>query len=262
MDDGVTMATGRDIAFVTGAARGIGAEVVRVLAGRGVAVAVAARRKADAEALVAGIAAARGNATAVACDVTDAGSIAAAIAETMAHFGAPTILINNAGAIEPQGLLHETDADAWARNVAVNLIGAAAMARAVLPAMLAAGRGVIVNLSSGAAHRPIRGWSAYCAAKAGLAMLTRSLAEEYGNLGVRIFGFAPGLVDTDMQAAVRAAGVNAVAKTPRDKLAPPRDAAEAIAFLCSPAAASLAGRELDIREPGFRAAAGLARVPA
>ena len=255
------MATGRQIAFVTGASRGIGAEVVRVLAARGVAVAVSARHMQSIEAIVAETVAAGGSAVAVTCDVTDPLSIAAAVAETAMRFGAPTILINNAGAIEPQGLFHETDADEWARCVSVNLVGAASAARVVMPAMLAAGNGVIVNLSSGAAHRPVRGWSAYCAAKAGLAMLTRSLAEEYGPLGIRAFGFAPGLVDTAMQAAVRAAAVNSVAKTPREKLLSPRDVAEAVAFLCSPAAVHLAGQELDIREPSFREVAGLAPLP-
>ena len=133
----------------------------------------------------------------------------------------------------------------WAANVTANLVGAANAARAVLPAMLAAGRGTIVNLSSGAAHIPIAGWGAYCAAKAGLAMLTKTLAAEYGEKGIRVFGFAPGLVDTAMQEAIRAAGIGPVAKLPREKLTSPREPAEAIAFLVSQ-------RGRPLRRPGAR----------
>jgi NAD(P)-dependent dehydrogenase (short-subunit alcohol dehydrogenase family) len=128
--------------------------------------------------------------------------------------------------------------------------------------MLSAGRGTIINVSSGAAHRPLPGWSAYCAAKAGLAMLTRALAAEYGEQGIRVFGFAPGIVDTDMQATIRASGIGPVAKLPREALSNPREPAEAIAFLASSASSALSGQELDIRNPEFRAAAGLALLAA
>jgi NAD(P)-dependent dehydrogenase (short-subunit alcohol dehydrogenase family) len=144
----------------------------------------------------------------------------------------------------------------------VNLAGAAAAAHAVLPGMLAAKRGTIINISSGAAHRPLPGWSAYCAAKAGLAMLTRALAADYAEAGIRVFGFAPGLVDTDLQGTIRASGVGPVAKVPRESLASPRDPAQAIAFLASKAGDAFAGQELDIRNVEFRAAAGLAPLAA
>ena len=127
--------------------------------------------------------------------------------------------------------------------------------------MLKDGRGTIVNISSGAAHRAMEGWSAYCASKAGLAMLTKSLALEYGPLGIRVFGFAPGIVDTDMQASIRASGIGPLAKLPRNMLASPSEPAAAIAFLCSTGGASFAGQELDIRNADFRAAAGLKPLP-
>ena len=92
-------------------------------------------------------------------------------------------------------------------------------------------------------------------------MLTRSVHMEYGDQGIRIFGFAPGVVDTDMQGAIRASGINPVSKLPRTSLAPPEEPARAIAWLCTPAADALAGQELDIRAPDLRAAAGLAPLP-
>jgi NAD(P)-dependent dehydrogenase (short-subunit alcohol dehydrogenase family) len=89
-------------------------------------------------------------------------------------------------------------------------------------------------------------------------MVTQSLALEYGARGIRVFGFAPGVVDTDMQGAIRASGINPVSKLPRENLAGVDDPARAIAYLCSAAADDLAGGELDIREASFRARAGLA----
>ena len=203
-----------------------------------------------------------GKAIAFACDVSDVASVDAAVAATRSKAGVVTILVNNAGIITPIGDLHETDPLEWARNVHVNLSGAAAAAHAVLPGMIAAQRGTIINISSGAAHRPLPGWSAYCAAKAGLAMLTRDLAAEYADKGIRVFGFAPGVVDTDMQATVRASGVGPVAKLPREALSSPREPAAAIAFLASPAGDRFAGQELDVRNPDLRAAAGLAPLAA
>ncbi len=149
-----------EIAIVTGAGRGIGAETARVLAREGAAVAVTARRHADAEAIAAAIVSAGGRAVGLAADVTDAAAVETAVAAASEALGPPTILVNNAGIIVPIGPLHETEPAEWAANVSVNLVGAASVARAVLPAMIAAGRGTIVNVSSGAAHMPLAGWSA------------------------------------------------------------------------------------------------------
>jgi len=81
------------------------------------------------------------------------------------------------------------------------------MVRAMLPSMLAQGGGTIVNISSGAVYQPLEGWSAYCSSKAGLAMLTRSIALETAGTGVRVFGFSPGTIDPDMQTKIRASGL-------------------------------------------------------
>ncbi|MBN9058384.1 MAG: SDR family NAD(P)-dependent oxidoreductase [Rhizobiales bacterium] len=151
---------------------------------------------------------------------------------------------------------------AYLKDDPVNKRWGEAMARAVLPAMLDRGGGAIVNLSSGAAHRAMEGWSAYCAAKAGLAMVTKSLALEYGARGIRAFGFAPGIVDTGMQVEIRASGINPVSKLPREGLASVDDPAKAIVFLCTSAAGDLAGLEVDIREASFRERAGLPALPA
>ena len=249
-----------EIALVTGAKGGIGAATAKALAEAGAHVIVTARRLDDAEAIARECA--EGRAIGLDCDVADPDSVRAVVREATAQLGPPTILVNNAGTVQPIGLLHETDADAWAANINATLIGAAAMARAVLPAMLDQGRGTIVNLSSGAAHHAMEGWSAYCAAKAGLAMVTKSLALEYGARGIRAFGFAPGIVDTGMQVEIRASGINPVSQLPREKLSGVGDPALAIVYLCSAAADDLAGGELDIRKPEFRLRVGLPALPA
>ncbi len=181
-----------EIALVTGASRGIGEAAARALAQAGAAVMLAARDGAAAAAIARSIAENGGRADAAACDVADWASVQAMLAETSRRLGAPSILVNNAGVIDPIARLAEADPAAWARAVQVNLTGAFHAIRAVLPAMIAAGRGTIVNLSSGAALHPLEGWSAYCAGKAGLAMLTRAIALEAGGDGIRVFGFQPG----------------------------------------------------------------------
>lgn len=252
-----------EIAIVTGAARGIGAATALALARDGAAVAVTARTLADAEKVAGEISAAGGRAAAIPCDVADARSIHHAVEWTERLLGAPTILVNNAGRIAPIAKLADIEPHDWAAVIGINLIGAALAARAVLKVMLVHGRGTIVNVSSGAASRAMEGWSAYCASKAGLAMLTRSLALEYGGVGIRVFAFAPGIVDTEMQASIRASGVGSLAKLPRNMLASPGEPAQAIAFLCSPGGTEFAGRhEIDIRDAAFRAAVGLKPLPA
>ena len=250
------------VALVTGASRGLGEGAARALAAAGAAVMLVARDGALARSVAKEIAAKGGRAEAMACDVSDYAAIDKVVAETKARLGGLDILVNNAGVIDPIAEIATSDPAAWAQSITINLVGAYNVVRAVLPGMLAVGGGSIVNVSSGAAYRPLEGWSAYCSGKAGLAMLTRTLAAEYSGRGIRVFGFAPGLVDTAMQEAIRAAGIGPVAKPPREKLTSPREPAEAVAFLCSHGADRFAGQELDIRNADFRAACGLAPLVA
>lgn len=236
-------------ALVTGGNRGIGLATVRALAGAGAEVHFTARSAAN-------LAAARRDlgetpATGHLADMTDRIAMA-----TLLERGFD-ILVNNAAVIGPIGRILDVSAEDWARSIDINLTSAFHATQRALAGMVAKGGGTIVNVSSGAAHRPQEGWSAYCAGKAGLAMLTRSVHLEYGAQGIRIFGFAPGVVDTDMQGAIRASGINPVSKIPRADLAPPDQPARAIAWLCTAEADALVGQELDIRAPDFRALAGL-----
>jgi 3-oxoacyl-[acyl-carrier protein] reductase len=241
------------IVIVTGASRGIGAAAAVALAKAGATVVLTARDGALAGDVACSIAAAGGVASARACDVSDYGAVEALIAETKNRFGTLHTLINNAGVIEPIGSIAESDPAAWARNIEINLTGAYNAIRAVLPGMIAGGGGTIVNLSSGAAIRPQEGWSAYCSAKAGLHMLTRTVALETAGQGIRVFGFQPGTTDTDMQVLIRASGINPISQIPRANLTPVAHPAAAIVYLCTPAADDLNGQDFSLRDEAFRA---------
>ena len=247
------------VVIVTGASRGIGAAAAEALAQAGASVMLAARDGARASTVARAITDAGGRAEAMGCDVSDYGAVEQLVQATREKLGPVDALINNAGMVDPIGPLAVTDPAAWARNIAVNLTGAYHAVRAVLPDMLAAGRGTIVNLSSGAAHRPLEGWSAYCAGKAGLAMLTASIALETASSGIRVFGLSPGTVDTDMQGAIRASGINPVSAIPRAALAPVEHPAQAIVYLCTRDADDLSGQEMSLRDEAFRGRIGLSR---
>jgi NAD(P)-dependent dehydrogenase (short-subunit alcohol dehydrogenase family) len=246
------------VVLVTGASRGIGEAAGVALAQAGAAVMLAARDGARTEAVAARIQAAGGDAVAAVCDVSDYASVAALVADTLGRFGRLDALINNAGVIEPIATIADADPAAWARNIQINLIGAFHCIRACLDPMRRAGRGTIVNISSGAAHRPLEGWSAYCTGKAALAMLTRAVALEHAADGIRVFGFAPGTIDTDMQVTIRASGVNQISRIPRADLAPVAHPAQAIVYLCGADADDLAGQELSLRDEDLRRRVGLA----
>jgi 3-oxoacyl-[acyl-carrier protein] reductase len=243
--------------LVTGASRGLGEGVARALAARGAAVMLVARDGAAVGAVAREIVASGGRAEALACDVADYANVARVTAATRAQFGGLDILVNNAGIIEPIADLATSDPAAWADNIRINLVGAYNVVRSVLEGMLAAGGGTIVNVSSGAAHLPLEGWSAYCAGKAGLAMVTRSVALETAGRGIRIFGFSPGTIDTDMQAKIRASGINKVSRIPRGELSPVGHAVRGLLYLCDGASDDLIGQDVSMRDEAFRPRIGL-----
>ncbi|MGH8116231.1 MAG: SDR family NAD(P)-dependent oxidoreductase, partial [Rhodanobacteraceae bacterium] len=220
------------VIVVTGASRGIGAAAAAALGTAGARLMLAARDVAALKAVAQSISRDGGTAATIACDVSDWESVQRLVRETQNRFGKIDALVNNAGVIDPIARIADSDPAAWARNLQINLVGAYHAVRAVLPGMIAAKGGTIVNVSSGAAHSPLEGWSAYCAAKAGLAMLTRAIAQEHAPQGIRVFGFQPGTTDTDMQVIIRASGVNPVSKIPRANLTPVAHPAAAIVYLC------------------------------
>ncbi|HET6765602.1 MAG TPA: SDR family NAD(P)-dependent oxidoreductase [Longimicrobiaceae bacterium] len=244
-------------AVVTGGGRGIGAAIARELARLGAAVTVMGRGMADLRAVAEELASQPGTrARAVACDVTDAESVARAFAEAVEAQGAVGVLVNNAGA-SVAAPFAATDRATWDGMLAVNLTGAYLCTQAVLPAMLQAGRGRVVNVASTAGLRGYSHTAAYCAAKHGLIGLTRALAVETARKGITVNAVCPGYTDTDMaQGAIDnliAAGrtpdearMLLLRGIPRGVLTQPHEVAAAVGWLCSPAAQAVTGVALPI----------------
>lgn len=244
------------VIVITGASRGIGEACALELAEQGAAVVLTARNEQAVKELAKKVEAKGGKALGLAADVTGYQALENVLEQTLKHFGKVTGLINNAGVIEPIAFLDNTDPTAWAQTIQINLIGAYNAIRVFLPQFTAQNQGLIINISSGAAFNPLEGWSAYCASKAGLAMLTHSVMLETEGKKIRTYGFGPGVVDTDMQGQIRASGINRVSQIPREHLGPATDVAKAVAYLCSEDASDLVG-ELDIRHAILRQRVGL-----
>jgi NAD(P)-dependent dehydrogenase (short-subunit alcohol dehydrogenase family) len=234
-------------ALVTGARHGIGGWTAKALAEAGAAVAVCGRKAGDCDEVVAGISASGGVAFDHALDVADLAGVAGRVEAVAQRLGSLDIVVNNAGVIEPMATIDRLDPLAFDRSCRINLSGAAAVVAAAWPHLK--GKGHIVNLLSRAGVEPVEGWAAYCATKAGLHMLTRSIDLEGKPQGIRAFSFAPGLVDTDMQAAIRSAKINRISDIPRENLTAPERPAAMIAWLVSGMADDLAGGMIDIRDP-------------
>jgi NAD(P)-dependent dehydrogenase (short-subunit alcohol dehydrogenase family) len=236
--------------LVLGASRGLGRSIAIALGEAGFAVGVGCRKQADANSVSKEVASAGGRALPLTVDVADYASVEAATRAAHAWGGGLAGIVNNAGIIDPIGRIGDTDPSAWARLIDVNVTGPYNGVRAALP-LLEKG-GVIVNVSSGAASNPMEGWSAYCASKAALAMLTRAIAHEYGAAGILAYGFRPGVVDTNMQAEIRASKLNPVSQIPRENLLKPEVPARGVAWLFSAKPTDLSGSEIDIRDTAFQ----------
>lgn len=243
-------------ALITGASAGLGAAMALEFAHRGAAVVLAARRVHELDSVARAINAQGGTALAVACDVADPASVARARDIAFDQFGGVDHLVNNAGTIEPITPVLEGCTQQWERTLRVNVLGALHTCQAMMPAMLARGSGTVLNISSGAAHRAMEGWGAYCTSKAGLLMFTSTLIVDHGGHGVRIRSLIPGAVATAMQVRIRESGVNEVSRIPPSDLIPPELPAIVAAWLCSPAAADIPDGEQSIRDSALRAKIG------
>ncbi|WP_296432519.1 SDR family oxidoreductase [Yoonia sp.] len=240
--------------LITGASRGIGAAAARVFADAGANVALIARSTADISALAQEIGE---RAIAIPCDVSKYIDISAAVATTIATFGQLDVLINNAGVVDPIGHLQDTDPEKWGQTIDINLKGVMYGLHATVPGMIAQGGGTIINISSGAAHGPVEGWSAYCSSKAGVYMLTRAADLECRDKGLRIMGLSPGTVATQMQREIKASGINPISQLDWSVHIPPEWPARTLLWMCSAQADAYLGTDISLREDAIRAKVGL-----
>ena len=234
------------VALVTGASRGIGAACARALARDGFDVAVGYASDADGAAATAAAVEGRPAASVHQADVADEAQAAAMVGAAEEALGPLDALVLNAG-ITRDGLAVRMSDEDWSAVIDTNLSGAFYTARPALRGMLRRRAGSIVAVSSivGLIGNP--GQANYAAAKAGMIGMVRALAREAGGRGVRVNAVAPGYIATDMTAALADEQRDALlAQTPLGRLGDPEDVANAVAFLCSPAAGFVTGAVLSV----------------
>jgi NAD(P)-dependent dehydrogenase (short-subunit alcohol dehydrogenase family) len=185
-------------ALVTGAGRGIGRAIAERLAAEGAPVTLIARRRADIEAVAAGIVARGGMAHAIAADVTDPPALSNALTAAATRFGALRLLVNNAGTPGPYGPIGTADPLDWWNSQRLHLLAPLLTMNAVIPGMLHEGGGRIINIVSSAGTIPIPHLSAYAVGKCSLIRLTETVDLEQRAHGIRAFALHPGTIVTDM----------------------------------------------------------------
>ena len=249
------MLSGRH-ALVTGASRGIGADIAASLASHGARVSLLGRDAARLATVAAQLGGAD-RALGIMADVTEAASIEQGFATARGHFGPVHILVNNAGQAA-SAKFTDTDEALWNRLIGVNLTGTYLCTREAIPDMLQAGFGRIVNIASIAGLRGAAYVSAYVASKHAVIGLTRALALEYAARNITVNAVCPGYTDTDM---VRQAVDNIKAKTgrsesevlasltasnPQRRLIAPAEVSNAVLWLCGPGTQSVTGQSIVI----------------
>jgi 3-oxoacyl-[acyl-carrier protein] reductase len=230
-------------ALVTGASGGIGAEIARALHAQGAVVALSGTRLPALEALAATF---PDRVHICPADLGDPAAAAALIATAEAAMGSVEILVNNAGFTRDGLALRMSDAD-WAQVLDVDLGAPFRLARAALKFMLRRRAGRIINIGSVVGHTGNPGQANYAAAKAGLAGLTKALAQEVASRGITVNLIAPGFIETPMTEALSAAQRSALSeKIPLGRLGAPSDVAAAVVYLAANEAGWITGSTLHI----------------
>ena len=232
-------------ALVTGANSGIGQAIALAMGDAGADVAVHyVTRPEAADAVVAQLAAQGRRGLALHADVSSEADVEAMFRQLDAQWGGLDILVNCAGIDGAHALAQDATMSDWRRVVEVNLFGAFDCARHALARMLAQRRGVILNISSVHEVIPWSGYSAYCASKAGLGMLTKTLAQEAAPHGVRVLALGPGAVQTPINQSVwadPAAAADLLGKIPLGRMGRPEEIAGMAVVLCSDVSSYLTG---------------------
>jgi 3-oxoacyl-[acyl-carrier protein] reductase len=235
------------VAVVTGGSRGIGRAIAQLLAERGAAVAITYHSGEEAARAIEREAEARGQRIwAGHCDVADERSIAGFFESVASHVGPIDVLVNNA-AVTRDAHIVMMDPPRWEAVLRTNLDGAYHCVRAVVRGMLLRRWGRIVNITSPSATVPLPGQANYAASKAGLVGLTRALARELAAHGVLVNAVSPGMIDTDMLAAMPAeARTRALTAVAAGRVGTPVEVAQVVAFLASGASSYVTGQVIAV----------------
>jgi NAD(P)-dependent dehydrogenase (short-subunit alcohol dehydrogenase family) len=245
------------VALITGAGKGIGEAIALAFGAAGMRVAVAARTESDIERVAAVIRAAGGAALAVHCDVTRPDSIANAVAAVRRDYGPISVLVNNAGAGESHKFIGHDDA-LWQRMIDVNLNSVYYMCKAVVPMMVEAKRGRIINIASVASKVGMKFIVAYTAAKHGVLGLTRALAVELVAHNITVNAICPGYVDTPLtdrtianittRTRMSAAAARAVLEreSPQNRLITSEEVAHVALMLAADNARGITGQAINV----------------
>ena len=248
MSSGLFDLTG-EVAVVTGAGRGIGEGIAKVLAEYGATVITAARRTEEIQRVADEIVAANGGALAVTTDVTRDESVEALAKRAIEEFGRLDMWVNNAGGSPIQAPLVDLPREEWDATIALNLT--AVWRCSAIAAKYMNGKGRILNISSLAAEDVIEGSGHYAAAKAGVNMMTRTFAKELGP-GIRVNCIMPGFVPTEIMMTAlnineeQLPGIEQALKLPSGRLGTPRDLGAAALYLLSPATEWVTGQVLRV----------------
>lgn len=243
--DGLLPLAGR-VALVTGASRGIGAACAQAFLAAGASVSIGARDE-DALSALEDRLDAPSRVLALPTDVTDAAALSRLVEATVERFGRLDAAINNAGTIHRPAPIADIDPDEFDRVVATNLRGVYLSMRAEIPAMLQAGGGTIVNISSAAGIKGVPGMSAFAAAKAGVIALTRTAALDYSAQNIRINAIAPGPILAGPILNAPPQTREQVASTlPVGRMGRPDEVAAAAVWLCSAQSGFVTGTALAI----------------